>query len=82
MRDGGATGGRLGARTRTEVQQVTVECPVNRHLAKVEVRCRVQSYEPGSSQEWRILPAILSCIPGPPEIGCHPACEEDIRHHG
>lgn len=64
---------------RTEVQKVTLRCPVNRHLATVEVRCKVLDHDPGPGQERRILQEILSCTLVLPEVGCHPACEEDIR---
>lgn len=64
---------------RTEVQRVTLQCPVNRHLATVEVRCKVLDHEPKPGQERRILQEILSCSLGLPKIRCHPACEEDIR---
>lgn len=64
---------------RTEVLKMIVQCPVNHHLAKVEVRCKVLGHQPEPGQERRVLTEILDCSLGPPEIRCHPACEDDIR---
>ena len=64
---------------RTEVQKLTVPCPVNGNLAKVEVRCEVQEEKVEAGQERRILKKIVSCTFGRPGIACHPACEEAIR---
>ncbi len=64
---------------RTELQKLTLECPVNHQLAKVEVRCKVLNGGSGGGQERRILEKILSCTFGTPEIACHPACEAAIR---
>jgi hypothetical protein len=44
---------------RTEVQNVTVLCPVNGNLAKVEVRCEVLDREAPAGQERRVLKEIL-----------------------
>jgi hypothetical protein len=64
---------------RTELQKLTVQCPVNGRLAKVEVRCKLLDREPGPGRERRILQEIVSCTFGRPYLACHPACEEEIR---
>ncbi len=66
-------------RMRTEVQKLTVPCPVNGRLAKVEVRCEVLDHEVEASKERRILKEIVSCTFGRPGLACHPACEAEIR---
>jgi hypothetical protein len=66
---------------RTEVQKVTVPCPVNGNLAKVEVRCEVLDREAPAGQERRILKEILKCTFGRPGLKCHPACETEIRRY-
>jgi hypothetical protein len=65
---------------RTEVQKLTVECPVKHKLAKVEVRCKHLDNGSEKGRGRRILEKILACTFGTPEIGCHPACEAAIRH--
>ncbi len=64
---------------RTEVQRLTVPCPVDNRLAKVEVRCQVQECPGRQSQEQRVLTKIVGCTFGRPGIACYPACEEEIR---
>ena len=64
---------------RTEVQKLTVACPVNGRLAKVEVRCEVLDQAAEAGQERRILREIVACTFGRPGIACHPACEGEIR---
>jgi hypothetical protein len=66
---------------RTEVQKVTVPCPVNGNLAKVEVRCEVLDREAPAGQERRVLKEILECTLGSPGLKCHPACEAEIRRY-
>lgn len=65
---------------RTELQKLTLECPVKHQLAKVEVRCKVLDNGSKDHRGGRILEKIVSCTFATPEIGCHPACEADIRH--
>ena len=72
--------GDRGARMQTEIQKLTLECPVKHQLAKVEVRCRVLDNGSEKSRGVRILEKIVSCTFATPEIGCHPACEAAIRH--
>lgn len=64
---------------RTELQKLTLECPVKHLLANVEVRCKVLENGSEKSRGRRILEKILNCTFATPEIGCHPACEADIR---
>ena len=64
---------------RIEVQKLTVPCPVNGSLAKVEVRCEVRDQEAEAGQERRVLKEIVACTFGRPGISCHPACEGEIR---
>lgn len=66
---------------RTEVQKLTVPCPVNGNLAKVEVRCEVLDHEAKAGQERRVLKEILHCTFGRPGLKCHPACEAEIRRY-
>jgi hypothetical protein len=66
-------------RMRTEVQKLTVPCPVNGNLAKVEVRCEVLDHEIWAGQERRILKEIVAFTFGRPGLACHPACEAEIR---
>ncbi|HSB81412.1 MAG TPA: hypothetical protein VLM91_21745, partial [Candidatus Methylomirabilis sp.] len=68
-----------GGGMRGEVQKLTVPCPVNGRLAKVEVRCEVLDHEVKAGQERRILHEIVACTFGRPGIACHPACEAEIR---
>jgi hypothetical protein len=65
---------------RTELQKLTLQCPVNHQLARVEVRCKVLNGGSERREERRILEKIVSCSFGTPEIACHPACEADIRY--
>jgi hypothetical protein len=65
---------------RTEVQKLTLECPVKHQLAKVEVRCKLLDNGSEKGRGRRILEKILACTFGTPEIACHPACEAAIRH--
>lgn len=46
---------------RIEVQKLTVPCPVNGNLAKVEVRCEVLDREAQTGQERRALKEIVTC---------------------
>jgi len=64
---------------RTELQKLTLECPVKHQLAKVEVRWKVLDNGSKDYRGRRILEKIVSCTFTTPEIGCHPACEADIR---
>jgi len=64
---------------RTELQKLTLECPVKHQLAKVEVRCKVLDNGSEAHRGRRILDKILTCTFGTPEIGCHPACDAAIR---
>ncbi len=64
---------------RIEVQILTVPCPVNGNLAKVEVRCEVLDREAQAGQERRVLKEIVTCTFGRPGLKCHPACEAEIR---
>jgi hypothetical protein len=64
---------------REEVQKLTLPCPVNGRLAKVEVRCEILDHPAEASQERRILKEIVTCTFGRPGIACHPACEGEIR---
>ena len=64
---------------RTEVQKLTVPCPVNGRLAKVEVRCEVQEHEVKAGQERRTLKEIVACTFSLPGLACHPSCEAEIR---
>jgi hypothetical protein len=64
---------------RTEIQKITLPCPVNGDLAKVEVRCEVLDHEAQAGQERRVLKEILNCTFGRPGLKCHPACEAEIR---
>jgi hypothetical protein len=64
---------------RSEVQKLSVPCPVNGNLAKVEVRCEVLDREIRAGQEWRILKEIVACTFGRPGLACHPAREAEVR---
>ena len=64
---------------RTEVQKLTIPCPVKGGLAKVEVRCEVMEQAEKAGQERRTLKEIVACTFGHPGIACHPSCEEEIR---
>lgn len=64
---------------RTDVQKLTLPCPVNGNLAKVEVRCEVRDHGVEAGKERRILKEILTCTFGRPGLACHPACEAEIR---
>ncbi|MGE5848549.1 MAG: hypothetical protein ACM362_00295 [Candidatus Methylomirabilota bacterium] len=64
---------------RTEFQKLTVECPAKHQLAKVVVRCKLLNNGAEKSQGRRILEKIVSCTFATPVIGCHPACEAEIR---
>ncbi len=71
--------GAAWTRMRTETQKLTVPCPVDRRLAKVQVRCDVLDPTSAIRPERRILREIVACTFGRPGIACHPACEDTIR---